>query len=213
MLRPLALASLALFALLGCRSAPPSEQPRGDEGGADSASEPSDEGKAESQAGDDRSEGDSDGRLPGPDLPTGALCDGDADCGEGMICEGVGCEPGQGRCVAEDRICTRDLAQYCGCDNQLFETSGTCPGRRYAYRGPCDPKLADGEPCTDGRQCLSGQCIGEGLEGCSPGDQGVCGTAPCTRDLQPYCGCNNIEFQTSGTCPNRQFAYRGPCEG
>jgi len=158
-------------------------------------------------------EGDGGGERPGPRLPDGPLCDRDADCGEGMVCEGVGCEPGEGRCVAKDRICTRDLAQYCGCDGQLFQASGTCPGRRYAYRGPCDPQLEDGEPCTDGRQCKSGLCVGEGLEGCSPGDQGVCGRTGCTRDLVTYCGCNNIEFRTSGTCPNRQFAYRGPCEG
>ena len=55
-------------------------------------------------------------------------------------------------------------------------------------------------------------CVGEGLEGCSPGDQGMCGATACTRDLAPYCSCNNTEFQASGTCPNRQFAHRGPCE-
>jgi hypothetical protein len=199
------LASLALTLLVGCRPAPPSEKPQDHGQQAEPEPDPAPGGEA--------GEGDDGGHLPGPTLPTGPLCDADADCGEGMICEGVGCEPGQGRCVVADRICTRDLAQYCGCDNQLFETSGSCPGRRFAYRGPCDPKLEDGEPCTDGRQCASGQCVGEGLEGCSPSSQGVCGTAPCTRDLQTYCGCNNVEFQTSGSCPNRQFAYRGPCEG
>ena len=203
MLRTFALLALITLAL-GCRQAPPGPPgTQADAGqpssGADDATHPSDE----------RADGD---RLPGPRLPDGPLCDSDADCGEGMLCEGVGCEPGQGRCVVADRMCTRDLAQYCGCDGQLFETSGSCPGRRFAYRGPCDPQLEDGEPCTDGRQCKSGQCVGEGLEGCSPGDQGVCGRAPCTRDLATYCSCNNTEFQTSGSCPNRQFAYRGPCE-
>jgi hypothetical protein len=201
------LASFLLVLLVACRPAPPAEKPHeDDEGEADSNQAPADEGEA-GEGGDDGG-----APLPGPTLPTGPLCDTDADCGEGMLCEGVGCEAGQGRCVVADRICTRDLAQYCGCDNQLFETSGSCPGRRYAYRGPCDPKLADGEPCTDGHQCSSGQCIGDGLEGCSRGAQGVCGVAPCTRDLQSYCGCNNVEFQSSGSCPNRQFAYRGPCE-
>jgi hypothetical protein len=200
------LPSFALAALMTCRPASPETPP--DEAAADSTPEPAESGGEGAEAGEDTG-----GKLPGPALPEGPLCDSDADCGEGMLCEGVGCDPGQGRCVARDRICTRDLAQYCGCDGQLFETSGTCPGRRYVYRGPCDPKLEDGEPCTDGRQCKSGQCVGEGLEGCSAGAQGICGTSPCTRDLQTYCGCNNIEFQNSGTCPNRQFAYRGPCEG
>jgi hypothetical protein len=130
-----------------------------------------------------------------------------------MLCEGVGCGPKEGRCVSNERMCTRDLAQYCGCDGQTFQGSGSCPGARYAYRGACDPKLGDGEPCTDGRQCASGSCVGEGLEGCSPSAQGVCGEVACTMDLASYCGCNGIEFQASGSCPNRQFAYRGPCEG
>ncbi|MFO7561517.1 MAG: hypothetical protein R6X02_02640 [Enhygromyxa sp.] len=205
------LASLALAAsVLGCKPAPPPIDRPSDQQ-QDDGPTPSDEHAAqEGDAGEDHQD---DHRLPGPELPSGPLCDSDVDCGEGMVCEGVGCEPGQGRCVSTDRICTRDLAQYCGCDGQLFQSSGTCPGRRYAYRGPCDPQLEDGEPCTDGRQCQSGQCVGEGLEGCSPGDQGVCGQAACTRDLVTYCSCNNTEFQASGTCPNRQFAYRGPCEG
>lgn len=211
MLRHVAPLALAVFALVwGCRQAPPAQEPP-DDGGAETPLPTTAGGEDDGQPGGE--DGEDDGHLPGPKLPDGPLCDSDADCGADMICEGVGCEPGEGRCVARDRICTRDLAQYCGCDGQLFETSGSCPGRRYAYRGPCDPQLEDGEPCTDGRQCKSGQCVGEGLEGCSPGDQGVCGLAPCTRDLVTYCGCNNIEFQTSGSCPNRQFAYRGPCEG
>jgi hypothetical protein len=154
---------------------------------------------------------------PGPDttqlnLPTGPLCDVDADCGEGQECEGVGCEAGQGRCVDDNRMCTRDLATYCGCDGKPFQSSGSCAGARYAYRGECAPALEDGEACTDSQQCSSGLCVGEGLEGCSPGAQGVCGSTGCTKDLVQYCGCNNIEFQNSGSCPGRQFAYRGPCE-
>lgn len=161
---------------------------------------------------DDGSDPDGKPERPGPSLPDGPLCTTDADCGDG-ICEGVGCGEMEGRCVARDRMCTRDLASYCGCDGATFQNSGSCPGARFAYRGACEPKLADGEACTDGRQCASGSCVGEGLEGCSPGAQGVCGQVACTMDLASYCGCNNVEFQASGSCPNRQFAYRGPCEG
>lgn len=146
-------------------------------------------------------------------LPTGPLCDSNADCGEGQVCEGVGCEAGQGRCVLSERMCTRDLATYCGCDGKPFQSSGSCPGARFAYRGECAPALEDGEPCTDSQQCRSGQCVGEALEGCSAGAQGVCGATACTKDLAPYCSCNNTEFRASGSCPGRQFAYRGPCEG
>jgi hypothetical protein len=146
-------------------------------------------------------------------LPTGPLCDSNADCGDGQMCEGVGCEPGHGRCVDGGRMCTRDLATYCGCDGKPFQSSGSCPGARFAYRGDCAPALEDGESCTDSQQCRSGQCVGEGLEGCSSGAQGVCGATACTKDLAPYCSCNNSEFRASGSCPGRQFAYRGPCEG
>ncbi|NVB42973.1 hypothetical protein G6O69_34445 [Pseudenhygromyxa sp. WMMC2535] len=150
----------------------------------------------------------------GPALPDGALCDSDADCGDAQVCEGVGCEAGQGRCVSTERMCTRDLATYCGCDGAEFQSSGSCPGKRYAYPGACEPKLAIGEPCADGRQCASGMCLGEGLEGCGRAAMGTCADAEtaCTMDLATYCGCNNFEFQGSGSCPNRQFAYRGPCE-
>ena len=149
----------------------------------------------------------------GPELPTGAACEVDADCGKGQVCEGVGCGVEEGRCAPNERVCTRDLARYCGCDGETFTASGTCPGARYAHRGACGSNLEDGEPCTDGRQCRSGACVGEGLEGCGPGSLGVCGHPECTADVVSYCSCNNAEFRTSSTCPNRQFAYRGPCEG
>ena len=126
-----------------------------------------------------------------------------------------GSDAGQTRGAASARIgpALENLAQYCDCDGQTFQASGSCPGARFAFRGSCDAQLEDGERCTDGRQCRSGSCVGEGLEGCSPGAQGTCGVAACTMDLATYCGCNNTEFQASGTCPNQQFAYRGPCEG
>lgn len=199
-----------LFLSAGCHKGPSdSNRPPSDSGAQATQEDPD---SPPSEAPEPNDETGDEGELPGPSLPDGPLCDSNADCGEGMVCEGVGCGPNEGRCVGQDRMCTRDLAQYCGCDGQLFQSSGSCPGARYAYTGPCEPKLEDGEPCTDGRQCVSGSCVGEGLEGCSRGDQGVCGLASCTMDLASYCGCNNVEFQASGSCPNRQFAYRGPCE-
>ncbi len=201
-------ALVAVIFLVGCHTSPPeSQQPPGNDS---SASAESDSPSVFVENGND---GEQARGLPGPELPVGPRCDSDADCGDAMICEGVGCGSNEGRCVEKERMCTRDLAQYCGCDGRTFQGSGTCPGARFAYRGPCEPKREDGEPCSDGRQCKSDSCVGEGLEGCSRGDEGVCGVASCTTDLSTYCGCNNVEFQASGTCPNRQFAYRGPCEG
>lgn len=69
--------------------------------------------------------------------PDGAACDQGDDCESG-VCEGEGCESGTGTCMPRTRRCTRDLRAYCGCDGETFRASGSCPGRRYAQRGPCE---------------------------------------------------------------------------
>lgn len=63
-------------------------------------------------------------------------CNTDADCGEG-VCEGLGCGEGEGVCAPKQRMCTRDLRTYCGCDGAEFRSSGSCPGKRFANEGPC----------------------------------------------------------------------------
>jgi hypothetical protein len=73
--------------------------------------------------------------------PAGGALDGDAcsqagDCQSG-ICEGQGCGPKQGKCMAKTRMCTRDLVGYCGCDGKSFRGSGTCPGKRFKSRTLC----------------------------------------------------------------------------
>ncbi len=164
---------------------------------------------------------------PGDEPPPPALraageaCDAGDQCESG-VCEGEGCGAGAGVCVATDRVCTMDIASYCGCDGQTFEASGSCAGRLFAHRGACEDDggngggnagggqaRADGEPCSTAADCASGICEGEG---CGP-DEGVC--APkgraCTRDLRRYCGCDGVTFRGSGSCPNKRFAHRGEC--
>ena len=70
---------------------------------------------------------------------------------------------------------------------------------------------AEGPPCSTSDDCPDGTfCIGP--EGCDV--QWTCQPfRPCTRDLRPYCGCDGQTFQSSGTCPERPYAHRGPCEG
>jgi len=71
--------------------------------------------------------------------PVGEPCSTAADCADG-ICEGEGCDDDHlGTCADPSRMCTRDLQQYCGCDGEGFSGSGSCPGRRYATRGVCEP--------------------------------------------------------------------------
>ncbi len=77
--------------------------------------------------------------------PQPTSCLQSSDCGDGMICEGQGCDDDQpGVCVASARACTRDLKPYCGCDGTTFLSSGSCPGQRYQAAMPCP-----GDPLPD----------------------------------------------------------------
>jgi hypothetical protein len=69
--------------------------------------------------------------------PDGASCDKPDECSSG-VCEGEGCGPGQGVCAPKERMCTRDLRPYCGCDGKTFQSSGSCPGGRYSKKAACD---------------------------------------------------------------------------
>jgi hypothetical protein len=40
--------------------------------------------------------------------------------------------------VPEDRICTADVVEYCGCDGKTFVASSSCPGESFAKTGRCD---------------------------------------------------------------------------
>jgi hypothetical protein len=68
----------------------------------------------------------------------GASCLDGGECDSG-VCEGQGCGASTpGKCMPRARACTRDLRSYCGCDGKTFQTSGSCPGRRYATRDKCE---------------------------------------------------------------------------
>lgn len=139
----------------------------------------------------------------------GEACDQSSDCAGG-ICEGLGCGEGEGVCASSARGCTRDYVTYCGCDGATFHGSGSCPGRRYAYRGECAEPRADGQPCESGDQCESGVCEGQG---CDRGALGVCVPAGrmCTADVVSFCDCRGRSFQGSSSCPGRRYAARGDC--
>ncbi len=142
----------------------------------------------------------------------GAACASAADCDSGL-CEGQGCgSDAPGHCVAKERVCTMDLIAMCDCDGKTFQSSSTCPGRRYAHRGACapPPKKAAGEACTADGDCDSGVCEGQG---CTDDAPGTCAPAArkCTRDRRPFCGCDGAVFMTSGSCPGRRYAHPGKC--
>jgi hypothetical protein len=146
----------------------------------------------------------------------GAACATAADCDSG-ICEGPGCDgSATGRCAAERRACTMDLIEYCGCDGQTFQASGSCPKRRYAQKGACPtplpppPKKAAGDACLSPDECASGVCAGKG---CGDDTPGRCAdpAARCARNVMTMCDCHGTTFQASSTCPGRRFAHPGKC--
>src|SRR5690606_4241950 len=61
--------------------------------------------------------------------------------------------------------CTKDLAEYCDCDGQTFQASGSCAPFAYAHRGPCGGGIAGGLNCDHSQvvtddlppECESGQ--------------------------------------------------------
>ncbi|MCB9715816.1 MAG: hypothetical protein H6712_18255 [Myxococcales bacterium] len=150
--------------------------------------------------------------------PPAGGCLSDADCGDGRVCEGLGCTDDQpGTCAPSERMCTRDSQAYCGCDGQTFRASGSCPGRRYAAKAPCEgaspspaPSKDDGQPCLRANECKGGVCEGKG---CTDDQPGTCAskTRMCTQDVASYCGCDGQTFTGSGSCPGQRYAKRGEC--
>jgi hypothetical protein len=139
----------------------------------------------------------------------GAACSVDTECASG-VCEGQGCEAGQGRCASRDRACTMDIRAYCGCDGVTFESSGSCPGQRYEFAGRCEDGRPEGSACLAGTECASGVCEGQG---CGEDTPGTCAPAKrgCTKDLRSYCGCDGKTFKGSGSCPGKRYASKGEC--
>jgi hypothetical protein len=85
-----------------------------------------------------------------PATPGERACTSSAGCRQGEMCLGeAGCDA-RWTCQPS-RPCTLDLVPFCGCDNQTFRGSSTCPGRPYAHRGACaagttDERPSDGPP-------------------------------------------------------------------
>lgn len=84
------------------------------------------------------------GSSPGGAKADGESCLAASECTSG-ICEGPGCSDAEpGTCASAQRMCTRDLQVYCGCDGAVFRASGSCPGQRFASRGECAAAPAPG---------------------------------------------------------------------
>jgi len=107
--------------------------PASDDGAADGAN-----AGADGDGGDGGADGadGADGAAPTAKA-AGEACLAADECASG-VCEGEGCgDDAPGTCADAERMCTRDLQQYCGCDGATFGASGSCPGARFSQKGPC----------------------------------------------------------------------------
>lgn len=151
-------------------------------------------------------------RIPGPDEPLatdGMACMRNEHCASG-VCEGEGCFA-QGVCVPKDRACTKDLREYCGCDQVVFHASGTCPGRTYSGPGACPSTYKpDGASCLSAAECASQMCEGEG---CGPERPGRCTSTmrTCTADDVELCDCDGRTRHGTSSCPGMRYSHRGTC--
>ncbi len=133
-------------------------------------------------------------------------------CATGLACLGqMNCTTASGLCVPT-RPCTRDAAQFCGCDGVTFTTSSTCPNQNYQYMGACRAPMGDGglPGCTTSTDCPP-STVCEGMGCGTPNGTCVPTDRPCTADFAPFCGCDGTTFNSSSSCPNRRYARRGPC--
>ena len=138
--------SVNVSASAGAGAAPAEDEaarPAGDgEGDAGDAADAGAEDAGAAEAGDASAGAETKLAEAGSDdgqPPRKKACNSNADCGETEVCEGEGCGENQGICMPKDRMCTRDLVTYCGCDGATFQGSGSCPGQRFASRGACEP--------------------------------------------------------------------------
>ena len=78
--------------------------------------------------------------------PDGGACFSSANC-LSNTCEGASCDSSRpGTCVPQERACTTDLVEFCGCDGKTFLSSSSCPGEAFSVRGACPNERFDDSP-------------------------------------------------------------------
>jgi hypothetical protein len=145
-------------------------------------------------------------------MPT---CSSEGACGTapgevGQICAGGGtvCN-GAGMCVACNN--TADCPDAGECQTKGCAPDGTCAPVNATNGSPCTNgvcnggvcKILDGEACTAGAQCISGNC---------PADDGVCCNEPCSGDCRS-CGDGTCGNTPLGTDPDDDCPGVNVCNG
>jgi len=139
----------------------------------------------------------------GPYTYCSRTCDGDPACGEGFHCREGSCARGDRSETGESCTGTEDCitGDTCAEDGErrwcthTCTTGTSCPEGFLCIDDSCAPAAAlDGERCSTGEDCVSGECADAGdgnrcVRSCGPG-------APCPSGLE----CRRLGSSPDGVC-------------
>ncbi len=125
---------------------------------------------------------------------TGGVCNDGNACTKNDVCAGSVCVPGAFLDCSDNNPCT-------------VETCDVNTGCKFSY---AQETCSDGNICTVGDNCQSGNCVGKSIFDCDDGN-------PCTDDsCQPVSGCihvpNAIPCSDGDTCTIGDTCIQGFCK-
>merc|ERR1712238_71464 len=135
-------------------------------------------------------------------------------CTDGLFCQvgNYACaeesDP-EGRCAPEPEMCSRELAEVCGCDGITYPNPclAYAAGVNIEKNEPCQEQSNWGEQCNFYNQDFCGNGLFCKIQNyyCKyePNPAGVCRNKPedmaCTMSYEPVCGCDCNTYGNSCT--------------